>query len=425
MVTATSELATFRSICSHKSNPCLTENRTSSDASQEGDYDFTRSLSQTKSHALTDNRAEPLIRISEPTDADSHVATATSCAILTSHSYTSTLKRCYSQDSDILSEKPRQPSWFNDSLFKSISNPPRSFQLRHSHSTGVDRHTPMHLIKTVSTKSLRSAHVVIDVKTFYQTYPKPNINSPPVKQAPPRPKTLRRKKRLPFYRSSIPRPDSTPSSTFSNGSLIVVSQPQSICLWDDHFPDLRRQPKPRNQIHASSRSQPTNVTQLGYPSRPLYTAIRPNMSPVKTSSGTPQPSDTRYSVHTSRPISLPTPSRAASPGIISIPSTSALHGGDGAGFEPFAHQSRPSSRHSCGALPSAFGMMSQRRNINGFSLSGETELKMVLAESGGEDSHDAFRFKNMGKRRGSFNVMKKIRELRKGIKEFVLRNRHH
>ncbi|KAG6916203.1 hypothetical protein DXG01_007833 [Tephrocybe rancida] len=310
------------------------------------------------------------------------------------------------QGSIRLSESPRRPTRSHDTDRKTtIVDTDTTPRLRHSVSTGIDRRTPMHLIKTISTKSLRSARIVIGFEALHESFValKPTIDSPSLKSAPSTPKTLRRKKRLSLYRPSTPRPESVASSSFTaTSSPSIVSMPQSAVSVEDSIFSVPRT-EPDMSKHARSRSQPANVVRLGHPSRPLYSAIRPNMSRPSTAIGPP--------ARPSRPISLPAPSRAPSPGIMSVLSSpSALYDEDGYAFE------RPTSSHGRG-VPSfpAFGSISRRDA--GFSLSGETELRMALAR----DHVDAFKFKDMGKRH-SGKVMTKVKQVGKGLKGLVMRS---
>ncbi|KAG6864862.1 hypothetical protein C0991_006716 [Blastosporella zonata] len=332
-----------------------------------------------------------------------------------------------------LSKKPPRPTWSDNTIdrkdtFTGPDTPQPLPRLRHSVSTGVDRRAPMHLIKTISTKSLRSAHIVIDFKAFHESYDatiKPAVDTSSLKSAPQTPKTLRRRKRLSLYRTSTPHPESIASSV---DAPTVVSMPKSVSVSvEDSFFSVANA-----RQEAPSLSQASTPVRLGHPSRPLYTAIRPNMPRPSSSSVTPSPPAPPQKPRSSRPLSLPVLSRAPPPppGIMSVLSTtSALEEEDGpepgSAFESFASRRRSACTHDRDRVATrvpAFGSIS-RRHGGGFSLSGETELRMALASGGGGgDQEDVFKFKDMGKKRG---VMKKMRQLKEGLKGLVMRSHDH
>ncbi|KAG6844285.1 hypothetical protein H0H87_008154 [Tephrocybe sp. NHM501043] len=284
------------------------------------------------------------------------------------------------------------------------------------------RRTPMHLIKTISTKSLRSTHIVLGFQALHDSYDvtlKPTTDTP-TKSTPHTPKTLRRKKRLSRYRLSPQPPESIASTSFSADAVTMVSMPQSASVEDTHCSDSWQNAK--SSAHARSHSQPANIVRLGHPSRPLYTAIRPNMSRPSSSSGPPSPPQTPQKLRPHRPTSLP--ARAPSPGIMTILSTTtALHEEEEPVFESFAYRPRsmPSHDRTLTRLP-AFGSISRHRG--GFSVTGETELRMALAREGGGDHEDIFKFKDMEDRSGG-KLLVKMRQLKEGLKGLIMRSHDH
>ncbi|KAF8071591.1 hypothetical protein FPV67DRAFT_1481921 [Lyophyllum atratum] len=332
-------------------------------------------------------------------------------------------------------KKPRRPRWSDESARKggvagiasrrpSLYFPP----LRHSVSTGVDRRTPMHLLRTISTKSLRSTHIVIDFKTLHESYPlkfKP-VDDLSLTSAPTQ-RILRRKKRVSLFRTSTP-PPSRPQST-STATSVPLTPPGSPepNIYVDNNALLAPMPMPAHEpTHARSGSQPTNTVRLGHPSRPYYTAIRPNMSrPTSPISRSQSPSTLHPSSASrpTRPTSLPAPSRPPSPGIFSVlSSTSALSDEeDTSPIEIFAYRPRSQSTNvSINSRPLTFGPLSRHRG--GFSLSGETELRMALAREGDTEGEEAFKFRDMRKKHGhgGAKVMRKVREFRRGLKGLVM-----
>ncbi|KAF5379693.1 hypothetical protein D9615_005733 [Tricholomella constricta] len=283
----------------------------------------------------------------------------------------------------------------------------------------------MHLIKTISTKSLRSTHIVIDFKALHENYDldfrSADFNHFP-EPASPTKRTLRRKKRVSLLRTSSP-PLSRPQSTSTSSSCADTLPAPKLNAYTNNNRLSAPILEPNNLTHNRSKSQPANHVRLGHPSRPYYSAIRPNMSrptsPIdspgaRSLSPPPSPQASRL-----RPVSLPTPARAPSPGIFSVlSSTSALSEEDEESpFESFAFRPRSASAHNdIHPRPFAFGSLSRRTGA-GFSLSGETELRMALARELADE--DAYKFKDMGKRRGRARVMRKVRELKKGLKGLV------
>lgn len=140
-----------------------------------------------------------------------------------------------------VSDKPRRPCWSDERVLKDrttsrgstrnqppIRNSLDLRSLRRSLSIGVDRPNTMHLIKTLSTKSLRSTHIVIDFKAIQESYdlikhddpsPNDNLQSKPK----PKPKTLRRKKGVPLLRVSTPP---TAKHVLTPDPVVAVPLPQ-------------------------------------------------------------------------------------------------------------------------------------------------------------------------------------------------------
>ncbi|KAF9460321.1 hypothetical protein BDZ94DRAFT_1311579 [Collybia nuda] len=282
---------------------------------------------------------------------------------------------------------------------------------------GVDRPTTMHAIKKLSTKSLRSAQLVIDLKNLHESYdilkpdsrnqtrtPKSSTDPPPAE------KTLRRKKRMTLFRAS------TPSSVTS------PSVPDSASI-TSHSPvySTHTLPVPTKATHTRSQSQPYASVRLGHPSRPYYTAIRPHMSrpssPVEPTDSLRAPSP-----NPSRPLSLPPPPRAPSPGIFSVLSTTSFLSMPEREPLPLFSSSTSPSVYDAAPRPFAFGSSMSHRS--GFSLSGETELRIALAreqEEFGMPARDRYRYRDMAPATHETGMMKKVNKLKRGLKDLVSR----
>ena len=329
-------------------------------------------------------------------------------------------------------------------------------------------------LKTMSTKSLRSPHLIIDLKAAHDAYEiaKPAVSIPiPVSdcsQTLVSTKTLRRKKRFSALLSTTgmaqtsaipsPNPKSPPRSPILK-SAQAVPYPDH----DTHsIASAPYSPPPDRPTHGRSNSQPANgIIRLGHPSRPYYTAIRPNrsrptsavdLSPTRGTQAQP-PVPTPHV----RPVSLPSPHRPASPGIYSVLSFTSVPAGSLA-FEDDDEQSeeavpRPSFSGLFSASVSApreravvapvnknhqlplGGLLSAQRHRSGFSVSGETELRMALARgqvSGvgaglGADvgvlgvGHHSFQFRDMPKH--ETKVRRKVNEWKRGFKQLVMAKR--
>jgi hypothetical protein len=87
----------------------------------------------------------------------------------------------------------------------------------------------------------------------------------------------------------------------------------------------------------------------------------------------------------------------------------------------------PSSPYDCDYVhqPSFSFAGSMSRHRAGFSLSGETELRMAIArdqEMLGQGSvEETFKFKDMGRSRRETRVMRKVHKLKKGLKDLVFK----
>ncbi|KAF8840201.1 hypothetical protein BDN67DRAFT_904068 [Paxillus ammoniavirescens] len=139
---------------------------------------------------------------------------------------------------------------------------------------------------------------------------------------------------------------------------------------------------------------------LGHPSRPYYSAIRRNMS---------RPTSPAFSISTPR-----TPSPIPSHLDYAPRETRSLDGG---------HRSihnAPELRPMSMILP---GQAMSATTCSGFSLSGETELRMNLARWRRENAPDEpgdYHFREMGRSRTKLDVKGKVKKLSKGLKDLVL-----
>ncbi|KAG6335182.1 hypothetical protein ID866_3908 [Astraeus odoratus] len=186
----------------------------------------------------------------------------------------------------------------------------------------------------------------------------------------------------------------------SSASLQQNSRPSSPCslrasrdvAWPSAAERMLSQP-----LTPSLESDPP--VRLGHPSRPYYSAIRKNMSrpgsPVLPRTPSPVPSHYDYAPRGTK--SLDGGDRPHSP----------LH---------YAHHSRPMSM----VLP---GQVYPERPYSGFSLSGETEMRMNLARWRKEDAPDQpgdYLFREMGRSRMRMKVKGTVKRLGRGLKCFVL-----
>jgi hypothetical protein len=287
----------------------------------------------------------------------------------------------------------------------------------------------MHAIKKLSTKSLCSTQIVIDFKKLHESYDfiKPDalnhLSTPKPFAEPPSPqKTLRRKKRMSLFRTSAP-PCVTSPSIPDSPSVTLPQRPQSHSYTKppqspEYLPLALPAPSPSS--HTRSRSQPNATVRLGHPSRPYYTAIRPHMA-RPTPLIEPTESLSPPSPIPSRPLSLPPPARAASPGVHSLLSATSLFTmPEQEDLSPLSPSSATSLAYNVHPRPFALGGSTSHRS--GFSLSGEAELRMALSQAEvGVPSEDQYRYRDMGRTHHGMGVMNKVNKLKRGLKELVLR----
>ncbi|KAF9223349.1 hypothetical protein BS17DRAFT_754336 [Gyrodon lividus] len=137
---------------------------------------------------------------------------------------------------------------------------------------------------------------------------------------------------------------------------------------------------------------------LGHPSRPYYSAIRNNMS---------RPTSPAFSMSAPR---TPSPISSYAPR-----ETKSLDGGDRSCVH-YAQELRPMSM----VLP---GQVMSAGSRSGFSLSGETELRMSLARWRRDNAPDEpgdYHFREMGQSRTKVDMKGKVKKLGKGLKNLVL-----
>lgn len=174
--------------------------------------------------------------------------------------------------------------------------------------------------------------------------------------------------------------------------------------------------------HQRSHSSPTSLGRLGHPSRPYYSAIRKDMS-------RPNSAMSDYGCG-SRPTSVAISSRAPSPSPSGTnpfsPPLSVNGNGNVSAFRTFHDDvispmlSPPSTGNTTHSVPSrsvGFGFLSppplSGSSTLGFSLSGETEMRMALAREGKETG---FKVKAHRKSHGQSSMRDSIQKLREGIK---------
>lgn len=322
-------------------------------------------------------------------------------------------------------------------------------------------------LKTMSTKSLRSPHLIIDLKAAHNAYEiaKPAVIPSPVRdcsQTSVSTKTLRRKKRFTALLSTTGKAQtpvmSSPNPTSPPRSPILKSAQAAAYLDHDTY-SIASTPydPPDRPTHGRSNSQPVNgITRLGHPNRPYYTAIRPNRSrptsvellPTRgTQAQAPVP------IPYARPVSLPSPRRPPSPGIYSVLSFTSVPTGsiefeddDGQSEEAAAPRSSFSGlfsasvsapRERAGVPPvnqnlPLGGLLTAQCHRSGFSVSGETELRMALARGqvaglGADDvgvlgaGRHSFQFRDMPKH--ETKVRRKVNEWKRGFKQLVMAKR--
>jgi len=203
-----------------------------------------------------------------------------------------------------------------------------------------------------------------------------------------------------------------PTHTLHRKKPVMLHNPESFVSLHLHsLPSSPSPPRESTDVPSSSAAEtvesqaPTSplesdpLVRLGHPSRPYYSAIRKNMS---------------------RPGS-PVPPRTPSP----IPSqfdyiprgTKSLDGGE----RPYAclHYA-PHSRPMSMVLP---GQVQPQRPYTGFSLSGETEMRMNLARWRQEDAPDQpgdYLFQERERSRARVKMKRTVKKLGKSLKHLVL-----
>lgn len=275
-------------------------------------------------------------------------------------------------------------------------------------SPGVDRPHDVNtksIMNLSSTKSLRSvsSHIIVDLTNDTARVAMHHTNSSPILGPPGQQRTLRRRKgiqalkekisstsmRSPVRLSAPPCP--TPHRN-SEEAIFVPQRPQSC------FTSLNPPPQ-------SSVTFDNNTVRLGHPSRPYYTAIRKNMSPASIHSSGSRPTSPHSVL-----------SRASSP----APSSSLLTPNPASFLDislddtdnlplSFTLTPPPSGRFShrqSHSLPS-FAFAAQK---SGFSVSGETEMRMTLAMEGSTDG--GYKFRDNEKKTLKGHVKKMSKELK-------------
>lgn len=270
-------------------------------------------------------------------------------------------------------------------------------------------------------------------------------------------RTLRRKKHIPIFRASSPPCPSFPSEPISI-SLATPQRPQShsdlkFVSPPTYLPLSLPLPASTPMNHTRSHSQPANAickpVRLGHPSRPYYSAIRENMSRPTSLVEYSHSRSLSSSSITSRPLTIlaPSPSlRSASPlpGIFThLPPSSFLDSPFDEDEDETSECSRPRlARSSCppsrtprAASPGmglglglgfSFSHTPAKSTLvpslgfrSGFSMSGETELRMALAMEHGGDDRDGYKFRDMGKGHHRHGLMERVKKLRRGLKHLV------
>ncbi|TFK35614.1 hypothetical protein BDQ12DRAFT_688036 [Crucibulum laeve] len=314
-----------------------------------------------------------------------------------------------------------------------------------SNATSTTMNT-MHAMKTLSTKSSRSLarHFILDLNTattttndmhIYDTPPKSPSSPTSAKnvsqlyfqqqQQEKQQRTLRRKKHLSIFRASAPGlSDPEPISI-----ELTMHRPQSSQS-DFEAKPASSPPSSFVPTHTRSSSQPNNGSpsvRLGHPSRPYYTAIRKNVSrPTSTSSAITsddlpasfRPQSYPISMSQPRPVTMNSllSSSPPSPSPLSTsfpPSTFSQ-----SSVSPYSEAYDDLSPRSLPGLPQTF---SYNRSLGGgFSMSGETELRMALAggghSAGAARGEDTYRFRDMRRDAG---LMGRVKKLRRGLKELL------
>jgi hypothetical protein len=187
-------------------------------------------------------------------------------------------------------------------------------------------------------------------------------------------------------------------------------------------PTYQRSPPPTSFPPKTRTSSPVR---LGHPTRPYYTAIRKNISPPTPSRSRPQSAVTPMTSS----ATMTNASRHLSMSAVPPSAFSAFNNDDNGDFEvhsgpsnsarlslssshhrqSYDSRTQTHTRNAQSLSRAAHGMISNRPNGFGFSMSGETELRMALAASSPSGqgvattttfgrrptSDDGFRFREM------------------------------
>lgn len=262
------------------------------------------------------------------------------------------------------------------------------------------------------------------------------IPPPPVAPTLSSQKTLRRKKHLAVFRAS------SPPSTSATGPVAVavpprpVSQPYKRQPYSPQYLPLAL-PTSDSPSYGRSDSPSPRQVRLGHPSRPYYTAIRKNMSRPSSpnnsnylSSTSPSPTPSFYSPSSSRPTSMSARSaHTPHPAGFSILQPSCFlntpFDDDDDDHEsisshiPYRAPRKPASCTLSRPEGLQFGFAGSLHGMgSGFSMSGETELKMALARERAGSPGDTYRFTDM---KADHGLAGRVRRLRRGLQDMISR----
>lgn len=218
---------------------------------------------------------------------------------------------------------------------------------------------------------------------------------------------LRRKKHLSVQRASVPA--QSPVAV----RIPCVQRPQSMVspstvVCNDPSP-LHGTSRP--PMHNRTHSQPTYV-RLGHPSRPYYSAIRSNMSRPNSPGSA--------SINISRPASLASPSHIAT----LFPSSFARTIDDSDdGDSPISPVISPRPSSSRFSFRMGFGGFSTPPSAlnSGFSVSGESEMRIALATLARESRRQDARFQVQGTEKTQGSFTSRARKLGQGLKDLIHR----
>ncbi|KAF7303288.1 hypothetical protein MKEN_01292900 [Mycena kentingensis (nom. inval.)] len=209
------------------------------------------------------------------------------------------------------------------------------------------------------------------------------------------PRLKRKKKDISHYRTSAPVQSVAADEPLQ---LPKAVRPTSLVSLVHAPPTAAARSSPRPVSHARSQSQP----RLGHPSRPIYSAIRPNMSPPQSRPSSPHGSPPRVSP-TTRPSAFALDEDLEDDTdhpVISLPR-------------------RSSSRFRIGF--GAFSTPSSESN-SGFSVSGEMEMRLALAELAREErARDEQQRKNRFDKEEKGSVGRRVKKIRQGLRDLVRR----